>query len=111
MRPGRRPRSRVLGPWPQRGRACAAMATDPARRRHEAEEMVMSTGVDDVTLSDEEAEAFRAKCRKFLEEHATGIVASRGDDDRGKSLLDGAKKFQKALAEAGIAGAVYPKEY
>jgi alkylation response protein AidB-like acyl-CoA dehydrogenase len=91
-------------------RARAAIAATYARR-HEAEEMVMSTGVDDVTLSEEETEAFRAKCRKFLEEHATGIVASRGDDDRGKSLLDGAKKFQKALADAGIAGAVYPKEY
>jgi len=67
---------------------------------------------DTATLSAEEAEAFRQRCRAFLEEHATGIPgAVRGGDDRGKGLLDGAKKFQKALAEAGLAGMVYDAQY
>jgi alkylation response protein AidB-like acyl-CoA dehydrogenase len=67
---------------------------------------------DTATLTTEEAEAFRQRCRAFLDEHATGIPgAVRGGDDRGKGLLDGAKRFQKALAEAGLAGIVYDTPY
>jgi alkylation response protein AidB-like acyl-CoA dehydrogenase len=67
---------------------------------------------DTATLTAEEAEAFRQRCRAFLDEHATGIPgAVRASEDRGKGLLDGAKKFQKALAEAGLAGLVYDAEY
>ncbi len=66
---------------------------------------------DQVTLSPEEAEAFRQRCRAFLDEHATGIPGARAADDRGLTLVLGAKKFQKALAEAGLAGLTYPKEY
>jgi alkylation response protein AidB-like acyl-CoA dehydrogenase len=61
-------------------------------------------------VSKEELEEFRAKVVAFLDKHATGIKP--GDPtDRGKTAMDGAKKFQKALAEAGLAGIVYPKEY
>lgn len=67
---------------------------------------------DTATLTAEDAEAFRQRCRAFLEEHGTGIPgAVRGGDDRGKGLLDGAKRFQKALADAGLAGLVYDREY
>jgi len=61
-------------------------------------------------LTAEEAEAFRQRCRAFLDEHATGISGSRADD-RGLSLVLGAKRFQAALAADGLAGLTYPKEY
>jgi len=64
-----------------------------------------------VELSDAEAEAFRQKCRAFLEQHATGLGHRSANNDRGAALMAGAKKFQQALAEAGLAGAIYPKEY
>jgi len=61
-------------------------------------------------VSKEELEEFRDKVVAFLDKHATGIKP--GDpNDRGKTAMDGAKKFQKALADAGLAGIVYPKEY
>jgi alkylation response protein AidB-like acyl-CoA dehydrogenase len=67
---------------------------------------------DTSTLSDADAQAFRERCRAFLEEHAVGIPgAVRGADDRGKSFVESAQRFQKALAEAGLAGLIYPKEY
>jgi alkylation response protein AidB-like acyl-CoA dehydrogenase len=66
------------------------------------------------TLSEADVESFRQRCREFLDAHATGIPGARrgsAGDDRGKALLDGAKKFQKALADAGLAGLTYPKEF
>jgi len=71
------------------------------------------TAIVEDTVTVEDLDAFRARCRAFLDEHATGIAAAggRAADDRGKSLLDGAKRFQKALADAGLAGITYPKEY
>jgi alkylation response protein AidB-like acyl-CoA dehydrogenase len=65
------------------------------------------------TLSAEEAEAFRARCRAFLDVHATGIPGGPAAKiaDRGKAVIDAAKRFQKALAEAGLAGMVYPSQY
>ncbi|MFM7535710.1 MAG: acyl-CoA dehydrogenase family protein [Acidimicrobiales bacterium] len=66
--------------------------------------------IDTAQLSDAEAEAFRARCRTFLEQHATGIKGTRGDD-RGAGMMAQAKTFQKALADAGLAGIVFPKEY
>jgi alkylation response protein AidB-like acyl-CoA dehydrogenase len=66
------------------------------------------------TLSDADADAFRQRCREFLDANATGLPGARrgsAGDDRGKALLDGAKKFQKALADAGLAGLTYPKEF
>ena len=64
-------------------------------------------------LSPAEEAAFRERCRAFLDEHATGVGAGRATsgEDRGAGLLATAKKFQAALAEAGLAGLVYPKEY
>jgi alkylation response protein AidB-like acyl-CoA dehydrogenase len=67
--------------------------------------------VDTDTLTEAEAEAFRQRCRAFLEQHATGLGARNAVNDRGASLMAGAKKFQQALAEAGLAGIVYGKEY
>ncbi len=64
-------------------------------------------------LSPAEEAAFRERCRAFLDEHATGVGAGRAGsaEDRGAGLLATAKAFQGALAEAGLAGLVYPKEY
>jgi len=65
----------------------------------------------DVELTDAEAEAFRQRCRAFLTEHATGLARGAMLDDRGASLMAGAKKFQQALADAGLAGLVFAKQY
>ena len=64
-------------------------------------------------LSPAEEAAFRERCRAFLDEHATGVGGGRAasGEDRGAGLMATAKKFQGALAEAGLAGLVYPKEY
>ena len=64
-----------------------------------------------VELSEAEAEAFRQRCREFLDKHATGLGHRTAHNDRGAALMAGAKKFQQALAEAGLAGIVYPKEF
>jgi alkylation response protein AidB-like acyl-CoA dehydrogenase len=67
---------------------------------------------DTATLTDADAEAFRGRCRAFLDEHATGVSgAARASEDRGKALVDAAKTFQAALAEAGLAGIIYDPEY
>ena len=56
----------------------------------------------ETALAPAEAEAFRAKCREFLEAHtASG----------GVSTLDDGRKFLAAAAEAGLAGITYPSEY
>ena len=54
-------------------------------------------------LSPEDAEAFAARCREFLEANTEYDVARR-DRTRGR-------RFQAALAEAGLAGLAYAKEY
>jgi len=64
----------------------------------------------DAALSAEEAESFRARCRAFLDEHASAHSAD-GPDPRGGNALGEAKRFQKALADAGLAGLTYPLEY
>ncbi len=66
-----------------------------------------------IELDPTEEAAFRERCRAFLEEHATGVGNGRADstNDRGASLMSGAKKFQGALAEAGLAGLVYAEEF
>ena len=66
---------------------------------------------DTATLTESEAEAFRQKCREFLQEHATGISTAARADDRGASMMASAKKFQQALAAAGLAGLIYDKEF
>lgn len=67
--------------------------------------------VDTETLSEAEAEAFRQRCRAFLDEHAKGLPVRGANNDRGASLMAGAKAFQQKLAEAGLAGLIYPKEF
>ena len=61
-------------------------------------------------LTPDEAEAFRARCREFLDEHATGIELD-GPDPRGELSLAEARVFQQALVDAGLAGLTYPVEY
>ncbi|MDY7099824.1 MAG: acyl-CoA dehydrogenase family protein [Actinomycetota bacterium] len=56
----------------------------------------------ETALAPAEAEAFRAKCRAFLEAHTTS---------EGVSTLDDGRKFLAAAAEAGLAGITYPTEY
>lgn len=67
--------------------------------------------MSDATLSPAEAEAFRARCRAFLDEHATGIHLGGDPDPRGEKRLRAAQAFQKKLADAGLAGLIYPVEY
>ncbi len=54
------------------------------------------------TLSPEEADEFRQRCRAFLAEH-TNPGARRN--------LAAAREFQGKLAEAGLAGLTYPTEF
>ena len=62
------------------------------------------------TLTNEEREEFKLRCRAFLDEHATGIHLS-APDPRDKETIALNKAFQGKLAEAGLAGLTYPKEY
>ena len=62
-------------------------------------------------LAPEEDEAFRQRCRAFLEVHATGIDLQGERDPRGEMRLRAAQRFQQALAGAGLAGLTYPKRY
>ncbi|NIR36941.1 MAG: dehydrogenase, partial [Actinobacteria bacterium] len=47
----------------------------------------------------------------FLDEHAVGIGLDGDPDSGGARRLAAGKKFQKALAEAGLAGLTYPEEF
>ncbi len=74
----------------------------------------MATATDDRTegaLSDDEAQEFRQRCIDFLEAHATGIHLGGDPDPRAEKRLRAAKEFQQKLADAGLAGITYPKEY
>ncbi len=66
--------------------------------------------MSDDTLTEEEATAFRAKVKAFLDEHATGhnIV---GADPRDEQSMAQTKAYQAKVAEAGLAGLTYPTEY
>ncbi|MFN0026143.1 MAG: acyl-CoA dehydrogenase family protein [Acidimicrobiales bacterium] len=68
------------------------------------------TDQTEAELSPAEAEAFRARCRAFLDEHATGITITE-PDPRGALELEANKAFQQKLAAAGLAGMTYPAEY
>ncbi|MEZ5342773.1 MAG: acyl-CoA dehydrogenase family protein [Acidimicrobiales bacterium] len=61
-------------------------------------------------LTPDEAEAFRSRCRAFLEEHATGIVVE-GKDPRSTQSLAQARAYQAKVAAAGLAGLTYPVEF
>ena len=67
--------------------------------------------VADDLLSPGEDAAFRARCRAFLDTHATGINLGGSPDRRGELRLRAAQRFQKALTAAGLAGLTYPAEY
>jgi alkylation response protein AidB-like acyl-CoA dehydrogenase len=62
-------------------------------------------------LSSADADEFRVRCRGFLDEHATGIRLEGDPDPRGEKRLAVARRFQAALAQAGLAGLTYPVEY
>ncbi|HAP77446.1 MAG TPA: dehydrogenase [Acidimicrobiaceae bacterium] len=66
---------------------------------------------DTASLSAADEAEFRERCRAFLQQHATGISRESRGEDRGAGMMAAAKKFQGALAEAGLAGMVYDKEY
>lgn len=66
---------------------------------------------DTASLSAADEAEFRERCRAFLQQHATGISRESRGEDRGAGMMAAAKKFQGALAEAGLAGIVYDKEY
>ncbi|MYB27910.1 MAG: dehydrogenase [Acidimicrobiaceae bacterium] len=65
----------------------------------------------DDALPPGEDEVFRARCRAFLDEHATGISLGGRPDPRGEFRLRAAQRFQKALADEGLAGLTYPVTY
>ncbi|MFZ9156935.1 MAG: acyl-CoA dehydrogenase family protein, partial [Ilumatobacteraceae bacterium] len=65
----------------------------------------MSTATEEV-LSPAEVEEFRTKVRTFLQENAVGIDGA----GRGSTSIHAGRAFQAKLAEAGLAGLVYPKE-
>ena len=66
---------------------------------------------DSEALSPADEAEFRARCRAFLDRRATGADLGGRDDPRGELRLRAAQRFQKALAEAGLAGLTYPAEY
>jgi len=65
---------------------------------------------DAATAAPDEAE-FRARCRAFLDEHAVGMNLGGDADIGGGKRLEAGKIFKAALADAGLAGLTYPKEY
>ncbi len=66
---------------------------------------------DSEALSGEDEAEFRARCRAFLDRHATGAGSGGHPDPRGERRLRAAQKFQRALTEAGLAGLTHPVEY
>ena len=69
------------------------------------------TAVADDALTPEEDEAFRTRCQRFLNDHATGLDLGGRGDPRGELRLRAAQRFQQALAAAGLAGLTYPATY
>ena len=63
------------------------------------------------TVTENELAEFEQRCRSFLDEHATGFPSDGEPDPRSAKRIAITKKFQQALAEAGLAGIVYPAEY
>lgn len=92
------------------GRAFVAFHSGPAFSRAAAPFYTWTMSDDTATLSATDADAFRAKCRAFLDEHATGIRLV-GDDPRDEQSLAQTKVFQKARFDAGLAGLTYPSEF
>ncbi len=63
------------------------------------------------TVTESELAEFEQRCRSFLDEHATGFPSDGEPDPRSVKRIAVTKEFQQALAEAGLAGIVYPTEY
>ena len=68
------------------------------------------SATDQATLSDTEAEEFRARCRAFLEQNATGMAGVKSGDG-GVAAVEAAQLFQKKLVDAGLAGLTFPTEF
>ncbi len=62
------------------------------------------------TLEPVEADAFRQKCHDFLDRYATGLIIE-GPDPRSSQAIAQSKEFQQRLADEGLAGITYPKEF
>ncbi len=58
----------------------------------------------------DELAAFRQRCVDFLTEHAVGL-SSDADDPRGEQILVEAKAYQAEVADAGLAGLMFPTEF
>ncbi|MGH1492620.1 MAG: acyl-CoA dehydrogenase family protein [Acidimicrobiales bacterium] len=67
------------------------------------------TATDTTTSPTETEDEFRVRCHEFLTEHATGLIFE--PDARGANELAAAKVFQQKVADAGLAGVTYPKEF
>jgi len=65
----------------------------------------------DAAMTSAEVQEFRDRCRTFLDQHAVGMHLGGDLDPRSERRLLAAKKFQQALADTGLAGLTYPKEY
>jgi alkylation response protein AidB-like acyl-CoA dehydrogenase len=65
----------------------------------------------------DDLEAFRAKCRAFLDEHAPKIARKTSEDDdddavpRYQADIPTAKRYQAALYDAGLAGITWPAPF
>ncbi|MFT7600222.1 MAG: alkylation response protein AidB-like acyl-CoA dehydrogenase [Acidimicrobiales bacterium] len=70
----------------------------------------MTDNAVDAALDPAEAEAFRAKCTAFLDQHATGLEIV-GEDPRSDQSVAQSRAFQQKVADAGLAGIIYPKEF
>jgi alkylation response protein AidB-like acyl-CoA dehydrogenase len=62
-----------------------------------------------MTIASSELDEFRGRVRSFLEQHADPAGTERADDDA-ETVARG-KKFQGALADAGLAALTYPREF
>ena len=62
------------------------------------------------SLSEQDLSDFRTACRTFLDEHAVGISLSE-PDPRSHATIARSKAFQGKLAEAGLAGLTYQKDF
>ena len=67
--------------------------------------------MEDTELTTGDETEFRNRCRAFLDEHATGIDLGDEPDPRGERHLEHTRRFQRALAEAGLAGITHPSEF
>ena len=64
-----------------------------------------------MTISAADETSFRTRVREFLDAHATRRADAPDDDAESAELVDAAKRFQGALADAGLAGLTYPSEH